>query len=145
MNKITLDSPYVPWDYRNFTVIRVGDYVVQRRQMPDTPRTVYCIMHGKHVAGRQLSYPTPSDCHSHVIRFKNNGNRNRAPKIITPSGGTLAERVVIMLKMQRMDESELISTMKSSSAALSPILNRLVRGMRIRRFGKVGSYVYSAS
>jgi hypothetical protein len=147
MKMITISNPFRPEEQRDLAPLKVGTALVLRRALPGTPRTVYLVMNGMDIAGRQLSYPTPTDCAAHLRDFDRvRGTRRRVPNVVATSMGTLAERVVVVLKLSecRMSISDLTATMKCSTDSLSPVMNRLVRNMRVRRSGQAGAFLFSS-
>ena len=147
MNKTTLTSPLNPFVSRDLSPLTIAGHTVNRKMLRGTVRVVYSTMHGHEVAGSQISYPTPDDCRRHMQRFTDMapGRPKRGPSAIELARGTMTERVVQLVAAKPMTDSQLVSELASSSGALSPILNRLVRSMRITRSGKPGNYLYAAA
>lgn len=147
MKMITISNPFRPEEQRDLAPLKVGGATVLRRALSGTPRTVYLVMHGAEVAGRQLSYPTPMDCAAHMRDFERaSGRRQRVPSVVAAGIGSLAERVVVVLKLSpsRMSLADLTATMRCSTDALSPVMNRLVRSMRVSRTGRTGAFLFSS-
>ena len=147
MNKITVQSPFNPLEARDLSALSIGGHVVTRKSQPGTFRLVYSTMHGSQVAGSQLSYPTPDDCRRHFQRFDDalTGRPKRGPSAVELARGTMTERIVQLVATASKTDSQLASELATSTGALSPILNRLVRAMRIQRSGKAGNYLYTTA
>ncbi len=147
MNKTTVTSPFNPFDSRDLSPLLIAGHTVNRKTLPGTVRVVYSTMHGHLVAGSQLSYPTPDDCRRHMQRFIDlaPGRPKRGPSAVELARGTMTERVVQLVTAAPMTGAQLVTALASSTGALSPILNRLVRSMRITRTGKPGNHTYAAA
>lgn len=147
MNDILIKASYNPHDALDLSNLRIGGHTVMRRPLAGTPRVRYLIMENGQIAGQQISYPTPSDCNAHVRRFAD-GHASRAgrrPSIIERAHGTITERLVEILRMEAapLTVPQLAGAMKVSTDTLSPVLNKLVKSMRITRHGAAAAPSYT--
>lgn len=144
MNITTL-TPYDPAATRDFSPLKIGKHTVTRTPLHGTPHILYCLMDGPRVIGRQISRPSVSDC-DWMVRFHSNQERAATKKAAPQAwdSGPLTDRIITLLKAEKLGLAKISTTLNSDPDVISPILTRLTAQNRILRRGGRGKYVYEA-
>lgn len=133
------------------TTICVGKYTVRRKHLNGTPHTVYEVMAGADVAGKQISYPSTQDCAAHIsthqaLNRKKTAPRTRKKPSTVLRGGSVAARTLAMLEQQpRITADQLAVFMSMAIGDINHVLRALVARDRVTRHGKPPRYTYSIS
>ena len=138
---------YNPQDTVDLSNMVIGGHVVSRRRLAGTSRILYRVMRNGRVAGQQLSIPTPADCAAFVrIADEKDAGHIRVPTLLDQARRTLAQRLLDTLQKEAapMTLPQLVGSLQSSTDALSPVLNRLVKGRQVSRTGEPGAHIYAA-
>jgi hypothetical protein len=148
---LTFNPPYDPRNSRDFSPMKIGDYLVYREPFRGTPHTTYRVMLQGRTVGKQISMPSSSDCASLARAFDRSLDADERQKRRKHTGkamhdespGAMTERLIDALGERAVTIAKLALDVDSTPNVISPILNRLAKTGRLLRTGAPGNYRFA--